>query len=1061
MKRFMRRLPISIVLLLVPLVPLLLAVETKVGKSAAPVSKVAAAAGQPAAAGDAVRPASPAPATMVAQLSGPTPQRRPDVDVEPDGTEDDADVPARFSGSIDKAEYLRLRAEYIAKLRGIFPDQPVDAEARGRAIREMEFQEAARAGASRSGLSPLKANVIPSQTWVPLGPAPIPNGQTTTVEVPVSGRVTAIAVHPSNPDIAYVGTAQGGVYRTLNGGTTWTAMMDNALSLAIGAVTIDPVDPTIVFVGTGEPNGSIDSFFGVGVYRISNADGLTPTVTGPFNSNGSADVMSGRAISRILVLPADHNTIFVSTTAGIGGIGFTQAAVLPSRGLYRSTNAQSAMTFTKLTVQPANGGNRSITDILFDPADGTGNTLVASVAGFASASITNDGGIWRTANALDPTPTFTRTLALGTSTATQRGSFGGASTGVGTSVIYAATAEGSTGRLRRSTDGGATWSATLPAGNGLCGGQCFYDIVVTVDPVNTNTLYTGGASGATILRKSTDAAVSFARMDNSLHADTHAVTLAPSNHAIVYFGSDGGVWRSNDGAATWTSLNNSTFSATQFQSLALHPTDRYFTIGGTQDNGTPFLQPANTWFRADFGDGGHSKIDQNAPDNQNVTMYHTYFNQTGNLIGFARNTLVSCAVEGQWSFKGIYGGAVDPTVHCDGSTDTFNGININDNVQFYAPMGLGPGNPNTVYFGTDKLYRSANRGDTMPAVSQFLGAFVTSIGVSPQDDNVRIVGTDRTKVFGTRTGANPLTDVTSPSFPAPVAPGTWVARAVIDPNDSNTAYITFSAFGLPAGQHVWKTTNFAAAGGTTWAASGTGIPDVPVNAFVVDPRDSRVLYAGTDIGVYRSNNSGASWSPFGTGLPRVAVFDMAIQVPNSILRIATHGRGLWEIATDNLTALSPAEVWIGLKNSDDVGTKFDLRAEIYHNGSLIGSGQTLDVPGGSSGFNNATKRTIELALTSPGVSILAGDTLAIKLLVRIAATSGHRSGTARLWFNDGAADSEFDATISGVDDDWYLRAGGGLETTPGPGPKVTKDVFVDRAVGGNPFKEFGTWTHTF
>src|SRR5205814_6167649 len=118
--------------------------------------------------------------------------------------------------------------------------------------------------------------------WTALGPAPIPLGQTFGgVEVPVSGRISAIAVHPTNPSIVYVGAAQGGVYRSLDGGATWTPLMDNALTLAIGAIAIDPLNPSTVFVGTGEGDRSLDSFFGVGLYRIDNAD-TNPVLSGPF-----------------------------------------------------------------------------------------------------------------------------------------------------------------------------------------------------------------------------------------------------------------------------------------------------------------------------------------------------------------------------------------------------------------------------------------------------------------------------------------------------------------------------------------------------------------------------------------------------------------------------------------------------------------------------------------------------------------------------------------------------------------------------------------------------------
>jgi hypothetical protein len=165
----------------------------------------------------------------------------------------------------------------------------------------------------------------------------------------------------------------------------------------------------------------------------------------------------------------------------------------------------------------------------------------------------------------------------------------------------------------------------------------------------------------------------------------------------------------------------------------------------------------------------------------------------------------------------------------------------------------------------------------------------------------------------------------------------------------------------------------------------------------------------------------------------------------------------------DLSALSDAKVWIGLKNSDDVGTKFDLMAEVLVNGVVVGTGETDNVPGGSSGFNNAVQRTIALALTAPGTNgVCSGNTLAIRLSVRIAVgVSGHRSGTARLWFNDAQANSRFGVTVAGATTDLYLRDGFVLGTTAGPGPKKTIDVFVDRLVGGNPFKPFGTWSKPF
>jgi CSLREA domain-containing protein len=166
------------------------------------------------------------------------------------------------------------------------------------------------------------------------------------------------------------------------------------------------------------------------------------------------------------------------------------------------------------------------------------------------------------------------------------------------------------------------------------------------------------------------------------------------------------------------------------------------------------------------------------------------------------------------------------------------------------------------------------------------------------------------------------------------------------------------------------------------------------------------------------------------------------------------------VTGQQITVAGPAKVWIGLKNSDDVGTKFDLLAEGLKNGVVIASGELDDVPGGSSGFNNAVLRTINAALTGGPVSVNSGDTLSFRLSVRVAASSGHVSGTARLWYNDSAANSRVQATIGGNALTGYLVNGFTFSGSPGPGPKKTIDVLVNRNVGGNPWKPFGTWNVT-
>ena len=233
--------------------------------------------------------------------------------------------------------------------------------------------------------------------------------------MPVSGRTTAIEVDPTDSNKVYVGTAQGGAYRSLDGGATWTPLIDNALSLAVGSLALDVANDRL-FIGTGEANGSADSFGGVGVYRIDNVS-TAPVMTGPINpvrsytdtaSNPqSVNVFTGRSISKILIAPGDPSTLLVGVAGGVIGIGGDAplGGTLPPlglRGLYKisgATGAPASASVTRISVggnanqgcfdNPCTG-NRNVNDMVFDPADATGNTLLVWLQGNAVA---NDGGV--------------------------------------------------------------------------------------------------------------------------------------------------------------------------------------------------------------------------------------------------------------------------------------------------------------------------------------------------------------------------------------------------------------------------------------------------------------------------------------------------------------------------------------------------------------------------------------------------------------------------------------------------------------------------------------------
>jgi hypothetical protein len=848
--------------------------------------------------------------------------------------ESDADL-GKFHGTMDHEKYVRMRDEFVARKRGIEPGHPFDPRARGRAIERMQTQEAELSGKNKflgRVANLLGSNLNAGPTWTAIGPAPLPNGVGTN---PVSGRVTAVVVDPTNSNIVYLGAAQGGVWRSTNGGTTWAAIFDNAQSLAVGALALAPSDHTILYVGTGEFNGCGDCFFGAGLYRIDNAD-TTATLVGPINptqtiGNLTYPIFNGRSISKILVHPTDPSTIFVATARGIGGSGVNalgQVPTIATRGVYRSTNATAAagsVTFQKLLVTTDSSldspgtGNADIPDMVLDPA--SANNLVVAAIGLSGL-----GGIYRSANALSATPTFTRTLSLTNSIRVSLA----INNVSGTVTVYAATSETPTntpgctsansGAIRKSIDGGATWPvAQLTGGGGFCGGQCFYDMPIAVDPNNASLVYIGGQIATAcgrLVGQSTDGGNSFASDGSGLHADSHALFFDGFGNILT--GNDGGIWKRSSTAAAgtaWTNLNNAPLNTLQFESVALHPSDQFLTIGGTQDNGTEYqITSSGNWRGAESGDGGYSLIDQSATDTTNVTMYHTFYNLSGagGQIGFDRAVNTTCLpIKDFWPTRGVgFGGPGDPeqpSLSCDGTADYLhNGISLSDNVLFYAPMALGPGTPNTLYFGTDRLYRSTNRGDTMTVVSQapVSGTSpISTIGVSPQDDTYRIVGLQNGQVWATSANSSTLVNLTSGSFPSNPNGSSinkFVGRAIIDPNNKNVAYITFSFF-APAGQGIWKITNLGAAAGSSpaaanWIVAGNGIPSIPINAFAVDPQNSYNLFAGTDIGVYFSTDAGANWAPYGNGLPRVAVFDIKIQNANRILRVATHGRGIWEAA---------------------------------------------------------------------------------------------------------------------------------------------------------------------
>ena len=328
-----------------------------------------------------------------------------------DDDENDADVPPFAKGLIEKNDYRALRDDYLSLVRGVPHFLPY--EPRSRAIRDLE-----RAERETPSIDPA--------FWTEVGPAPIPNGQIGVgAPLPVSGRTISIAVHPTNPDIVYVGTAQGGIYRSTNGGTNWTPIFDSALSLAIGALALAPSNPEILYVGTGEPNGSADSFFGVGLYRIDNAS-TTANLTGPINPLVTTGLAGIDGVHRprdqrdpgAPDRPGDHlrldhrghrrQPVERRRRLHRSAAGHARRLPLDQRHLGDARRSPSSRSRPACTVPPDTTGNIAVTDMAMDPLNP--NRIVAWANGAAAA---NNGGIYLSTNALAPTPTFTQTLVTG------------------------------------------------------------------------------------------------------------------------------------------------------------------------------------------------------------------------------------------------------------------------------------------------------------------------------------------------------------------------------------------------------------------------------------------------------------------------------------------------------------------------------------------------------------------------------------------------------------------------------------------------------------------------
>jgi photosystem II stability/assembly factor-like uncharacterized protein len=423
------------------------------------------------------------------------------------------------------------------------------------------------------------------EPWEFLGPLPIEH-EYWSGDTFASGRISAIAVDPTNAATVYMAAAQGGVWKSTDAGDDWVAIGDRLSSLSSGALALEPGSPNVVYYGTGEQHYSGDSYYGDGLFRSTDA-GATWSKVALKSSVGSY-------IARVLVRPDSVNILFAAS----------------DRGLVQSTDTGATWTL-RLSQNWCN-------DVV--ASQQAPRRLFAAIYSDGVYRSTDGGYAWAKLTSGLPTDSIGRiNLAISQSDS---------------KVGYASFVNGNTGGLRgmfKTTDAGDSWVKLESTPNYL-GGQGWYDNCVVVHPSNPNVCYAGGVfpydSGYYGVIRTTDGGSSWVdvtRADNGsqLHPDQHILAFGPDS--MLWVGNDGGVWRSENPEDSWVNCNQ-TLGVTQFFNVALHPTDSSFLLGGNQDNGTERYEGRLGWPQVVGGDGGPSLIEWDSPN-----IYYTTYVQMLNL----------------------------------------------------------------------------------------------------------------------------------------------------------------------------------------------------------------------------------------------------------------------------------------------------------------------------------------------------------------------------------------------------------------------------------------------
>lgn len=639
-----------------------------------------------------------------------------------------------------------------------------------------------------------------SNTWFNLGPDN------------VAGRCLCIEVHPTNCAIAYAGFASSGLWKTEDGGATWEPIGDYLPTLAVSALEIDVTNPNRIWMGTGEGWGNTDAVHGVGLL-VSHDAGVTWETTGyDYGMNEGRDVfeLEYNPATGTLMLGADN-------------------------GLWRSTDEGD--TFTPIFEFG------SWTDV--ELKRGSDNIM------FACGHTSAEYGIHRS---LDDGATWTK-IENGTPTILV-GNCRFALTDDDPEYIYWAISKpnGEGYGIWKSTNGGDSFSQVF-SGNHY-NTQGWYDLTITVDPQDKETVYSGGV----YMYRSTNGASGFSQWGNNIHVDHHATAWAPSDPTHLWIGSDGGVWRSTNSGYSYQSRNYA-LQTMQFYAINQSVTLPTRALGGTQDNGTYMYNNSPNWTSILGGDGFFCEVDYTNPNTLYAELYYGDHRKSTNGGGSMYQINSGITEQGLWS----------------------------------TPTHMDFSNPNILWTAhSTKIFRTTTGGSYWNWMNNPAG-LTGGVSIHQCRDYPEVVAVaGRSRFWITTDGGTTWEDRTS---------GLLLSGRISDvhvhPNDPNTILMTCSTYSTTVHQ-VYKTTDQA----MSWFPIDDDLPDEPANTIEIDPSNPEHYFLGTDLGVWVSFNAGEDWLPFNTGLPHVVVADLRLHDTARLLRAGTHGRGLWEC---DITSITDAE----------------------------------------------------------------------------------------------------------------------------------------------------------